>query len=65
MRRLFSQLLQDGRIVILAHLIDARMTSVVDLGGFRELLYREFFVFIGIHGILQSVLTGMDKVNIG
>jgi hypothetical protein len=41
------------------------MTSVVDLGGFRELLYREFFVFIGIHGILQSVLTGMDKVNIG
>jgi hypothetical protein len=65
MRRLFSQLLQDGRIVILAHLIDARMTSVVDLCGFGELLYREFLVLVGIHGILQSVLTGMDKVNIG
>ena len=53
--RLFFQLSQNGRIIVLAHLINAGVAAVVDLGRLGEFLDGKILVFFRCHSVLPLI----------
>ena len=54
--RLFFQFSQDRRIIVLAHFINAGVSTVIDLGCLCKFFDRKFFIFFRGHSNVSLIL---------